>query len=110
MTAEFAFRGDGRFEGLVRGLALGRNVLRAALPNGWASRIDLVNHPSSGPLFSGPQLEPWGCQPGAVDPQCDQAPTFTYLYMSTNPAKSGFSHMTRRARLPTSLKRRPMRA
>lgn len=90
VTTEFAFRGDGRFEGLVRGFALGRNVLRAALPNGWASQIDLVNHPSSGPLFSGPQLEPWGCQPGAVDPQCDQAPTFTYLYMSTDPGKSGF--------------------
>jgi hypothetical protein len=41
-------------------------------------------------VFSGPQLEPWGCQPGAVNQQCDQAPTFKFLYMSTNPTKPGF--------------------
>ncbi len=89
-TDDFAFRRGGRFEGLVTGLALGRNVLRARLRGGWVARITLVNHPDSGPVFSGPQLEPWGCQPSAVDKQCDQPPTFQYLYMSTNPSKQGF--------------------
>ncbi len=86
----FAVRAGGRFEGLVRGLRLGRNVLRATLPGGWGARLTLVNHPIGGPLFSGPQLEPWTCQPTALDKQCDQPPSFTYVYMSSNPAKPGF--------------------
>ncbi len=86
VTQAFAFRKDGRFEGLVTGLTLGRNVLQATLKSGWAARITLVNHPSSGPVFEGPQLKPWTCQAGATDKQCNQPPTFTYLYESTNPA------------------------
>ena len=82
----FAFRSDGRFEGLVTGLRLGSSVLQATLTNGWATKITLVNHPSGGPIFSGPQLKPWSCQAGATDTRCDQPPTFTYLYRSTNPA------------------------
>src|SRR5262249_55464125 len=89
VTNDFGFRADGRFEGLVTGLALGPNVLRATLRSRWASQIILVNHPTGGPVFAGPQLEPWGCQAGAVDQQCDQAPTFTYRYMSTTPGKVG---------------------
>jgi hypothetical protein len=90
VTKDFAVRSDGRFEGLVTGLAPGRNVLRATLSSGWEARITLTNHPIGGPVFSGPQIEPWTCQTGAVDKKCDQAPTFQYVYMSTNPAKSGF--------------------
>jgi Tannase-like family of unknown function (DUF6351) len=89
-TGLFAFRANRSFEGLVRGLKLGRNVLRATLPNGAGARITLVSHPIGGPLFSGPQVEPWVCQATAVDKKCDQAPTYNYLYISTNPAKSGF--------------------
>ena len=90
VTNQFAFRKDGRFEGLVSGLSLGGNVLQATLKTKWAARITLVNHPSSGPVFEGPQLKPWTCQAGATDKQCDQPPTFTYIYKSTNPAKTGF--------------------
>jgi hypothetical protein len=90
VTKDFATRQDGRFEGLVTGLALGRNVLQATLRGGWASQIVLVNHPAGGPVFSGPQLEPWLCQPGAVDAQCDQTASFEFVYMSTNPAAPGF--------------------
>jgi hypothetical protein len=89
VTGQFAVRSGGRFEGLLRGLRLGRNVLRATLPDMAGARLTLVNHPISGPLFSGPQLEPWTCQPTAVDKKCDQRPSYAYLYMSTNPAKSG---------------------
>ncbi len=90
VTSQFAIRGDRRFEGLVGGLRLGPNVLRATLHDGAGARLTLVNHPIGGPLFSGPQLEPWTCRPTAVDKQCDQPPSFRYLYISTNPAKSGF--------------------
>ncbi|HET7051545.1 MAG TPA: DUF6351 family protein [Solirubrobacteraceae bacterium] len=90
VTRAFATRGDGSFEGLVTGLKLGRNTLQATLPSGWAARITLLNHPIGGPVFSGPQLKPWACQQGARDQQCDQPPSFSYVYQSTNPAKQGF--------------------
>ncbi|HEV3129303.1 MAG TPA: DUF6351 family protein [Solirubrobacteraceae bacterium] len=90
VTRAFAFRRDGRFEGLLTRLALGRNVLRATLRSGWRAQITLTNHSNAGPVFSGPQLKPWTCEPGAVDAQCDKPPTFTYLYMSTDPSKHGF--------------------
>jgi hypothetical protein len=90
VTRDFAIRRDGHFEGLVTGLALGRNVLQVTLRSGWAARITLVNHPIGGSVFSGPQLEPWICEQGAVDKKCDQATGFKYVYMSTDPMKSGF--------------------
>ena len=90
VSADFAFRPDGRFEGLVTGLALGPNLLQAYLPGVNGAQITLVNHPGGGPVFSGPQVQPWTCQSGAVDSQCDQAPTFAFVYISTNPSKSGF--------------------
>ena len=90
VTKRFAVRANKRFEGVIRGLKLGRNELRATFRNGSGARIALVNHPSGGPLFSGPQVQPWVCQPTATDAKCDQAPTYKYLYMSTNPTTTGF--------------------
>jgi hypothetical protein len=90
VTSQFAVRPNGQFAGLVHGLRLGANVLRATLPDGAGARLTLVNHPIGGSLFSGPQAEPWTCQATAVDKQCDQPASYTYLYMSTNPTKSGF--------------------
>jgi len=90
VTKDFAFRQGGGFEALLTGLRLGTNVLQASLPSGWAARITLFNHPFGGPVFSGPQLEPWGCEAGATDSKCDKAPTYTYMYMSTDPAQTGF--------------------
>ena len=91
VTRAFAFRKDGRFEALLTGLKLGPNILQAKLASGWAARITLVNHPLGGPIVSGPQLQPWACQAGATDKQCDQPATFTYLYKSTNPAATGLT-------------------
>ncbi|HTU98675.1 MAG TPA: DUF6351 family protein [Solirubrobacteraceae bacterium] len=82
VSADFARRRDGQIEGLVSGLRLGRNTLKAVFPDGSGAKLTLVNHPNGGPLFSGPQLQPWKCQVGAVDAQCDQAPTYTYEYWS----------------------------
>lgn len=90
VSTDFALRADGGFEGLVTGLSLGPNLLQANLPDGSGARITLVNHPNGGPVFSGPQVQPWTCQTGALDSQCDQAPTYQFVYMSTNPTKSGF--------------------
>jgi hypothetical protein len=89
VTREFATRKNGQFEGLVSGLAVGLNVLTAELPDGHGARITITNHPNGGPVFSGPQIEPWTCQVGATDKQCDEPPKYTYLYESTNPTKAG---------------------
>ena len=41
-------------------------------------------------MFTGPQVQPWTCQPGARDKQCDQPPTYAFFYKSTSATKSGF--------------------
>jgi hypothetical protein len=89
VNREFAMRANGSFEGLLTGLKLGRNVLSAVLPNGDGARITITDHPIGGPVFSGPQIEPWTCEAGAIDKKCDQAPKVQYLYKSTNPSASG---------------------
>src|SRR4051812_3244279 len=90
VTSAFAVRADGRFEGLVNGLALGQNQLQTTLPGATGATIMLTNHPIGGPVLSGPQLQPWTCQSTAVDSQCNQPPTYRYVYKSTDPTKSGF--------------------
>ena len=82
----------GRIEGLVTGLALGANTVTVRVPGGGA-RLTLVNHPIGGPAFSGPQIQPWACQAGALDKQCN-APVvyaFSYLPAGTAGAKVGAS-------------------
>jgi Tannase-like family of unknown function (DUF6351) len=88
ITSDFAVRADGRDEGLVSGLTPGRHVLKAILADGRGAQLTLVDHPSSGPLFSGPQLQPWTCETGATDAQCDRPATISYLYRSTDPSKT----------------------
>jgi Tannase-like family of unknown function (DUF6351) len=90
VTSAFAVRADGRFEGLVTGLALGPNQLQATLPGATGAKITLTNHPIGGPVLSGPQLKPWTCQSTAVDSQCNQPPSYRYVYKSTDATKSGF--------------------
>ena len=86
VTRRFAVRRDGRFLGLVTGLAVGRNVLRATAP-GWSGRTVVTDHPNGGPVFSGPQLGPYVCQATARDAQCNEPPSYSWLYRSTDPTK-----------------------
>jgi hypothetical protein len=83
VTSAFAVRGNGRYEGLITGLSLGRNVLTARAPGAKDASITVTNHPNGGPVFSGPQVQPWVCQATAVDSQCNQAPTYSYQYKSS---------------------------
>lgn len=65
----FALRADDRFIGLVVGLDLGENTISAHSKDRPSRSVDLVvtNHPASGPIFSGPRLEPWICaEPSAT--------------------------------------------
>jgi heme-degrading monooxygenase HmoA len=89
VTREFAVRANGKFEGLVTGLRSGTNVLKAVMPDGYGARLTITNHPIGGPVFSGPQIQPWQCQSGASDPQCDQAPGYAYYYVPAGQANAG---------------------
>jgi hypothetical protein len=80
VTGKFAVRPNGLYEGLVTGLKLGVNQLSAVLPGGRGATITLTDHPIGGPVFAGPQLAPWTCEPGATDTQCDKPPVYSYLY------------------------------
>jgi hypothetical protein len=75
--------------GLVTGLTPGRNLLEAG-----GARLVIENHPISGPIVSGPQLQPFVCQTDAfalpdgtmfgpsLDAACSAATKVTYVYMS----------------------------
>ena len=47
--------------GLVGGLAIGSNLLEARMARHTAS-LELVNHPITGPVFSGPHQQPFVCE------------------------------------------------
>ncbi|CAB4719609.1 MAG: hypothetical protein F2667_09885 [Actinobacteria bacterium] len=84
VTRSFAVRKDGRYLGLVRGLELGRNVVTATA-GAVTGRAVIVNHPNGGPVFSGPQTRHYRCQETARDDRCNEAPTYTLLYKSSDP-------------------------
>jgi hypothetical protein len=89
VTRAFRHRSGRRREGVVGGLRLGRNRLTATARGARGARLTITNHPNGGPVFSGPQIQPWKCQKTAVDAHCNQPPVFTYLYKSTDRSKAG---------------------
>ena len=48
--------------GLVSGLALGKNSLEAKAKGAGTDKLEIQNHPIAGPIFSGPQEQPYFCQ------------------------------------------------
>src|SRR3546814_1005722 len=68
VSGAFASTEDGTLRGLVTGLDVGDNTFKVQYPGGRA-QTTLVDHPNGGPILSGPQLQPWTCQDGAVDAQ-----------------------------------------
>src|SRR4051794_11934447 len=83
VSGAFAPRPNGRYEGLVTGLALGDNVLTARVLSGASANVTIVNHPNGGPVFSGPQVRPWKCQATATDAQCNEPVSYSYEYKSS---------------------------
>jgi hypothetical protein len=93
VTSAFAVRPGGQFAGLVTGLQNGANLLTAETGGRrrQAAAIVLTNHPNGGPVFAGPQVQPWDCllrpeQTGLgapTDAQCDTAAVTAFLYQST---------------------------
>src|SRR4051794_34237199 len=89
VTSKFAPH-DGRLEALVEGLKPGANTLTARMPDGSGAQLTITNHPIGGPIFSGPQIEPWYCADGALDKQCNRPTTYTWQYKSSSP-NGGFA-------------------
>jgi hypothetical protein len=87
-SSAFAAQSEQATRGLVTGLAEGANTVEARLPDGSGAKITLTDHPQGGPLFAGPQVQPWTCEAGAADSQCNKAPSYKYLYKSSNPEKT----------------------
>lgn len=77
-TKNFSAPG-GRVLGVISDLRVGPNRV-VAKQGGQKAVLKVTNHPIGGPVLSGPQLQPWTCQDGAKDAQCNQKPSVTYLY------------------------------
>ncbi len=90
VTQQFSLSTGGSYMGLVSGLVDGGNVVTAHFPGGGSSAYAITNHAQGGPVISGPQSQPRVCQQGAVDAQCNQPVSFAYVYLSSDPAKTGF--------------------
>lgn len=74
-----------RLLALVDGLSVGENTLSTNIGNS----LTVVNHPSGGPVFTGPHIQPWKCQDSAVDENCNQPVEYRWLYKSSNSLQGG---------------------
>src|SRR5436190_1438917 len=81
--------GARQLTGLVAGLPVGRVALTARIRQGGAARLYVTNHPIGGPVFAGPQIQPWTCQSGAKDKQCNQPPSFQFFYLRKGSSTQG---------------------
>lgn len=94
-----AFRPEGEggaLVGHVDGLAQGRNLLAAKDRKGRRASLVLTNYPITGPIFSGPQSQPYVCQTDrfglpdgsflgpSTDAQCSAPTRIMYLYRTKN--------------------------
>jgi hypothetical protein len=82
VTDAFAVRPNGKFQGLLTGMHNGANDI-VATAAGQQAELTITNHPIGGPVFSGPQLQPWYCLAGALDAQCNRPVTYAYQYKSS---------------------------
>jgi Tannase-like family of unknown function (DUF6351) len=75
-----------RSVGLVGGLQIGKNSIEARIGDGVMARLDIVDHPLAGPIFSGPHQVPFACQTdrnGLSKPQdgdCSAQTIISYYY------------------------------
>jgi len=89
INSAFALRANGKYQGLVTGLREGANLLTARLP-GSGAQITITNYSIGGPVFSGPQVQPWLCQTTnnpslgpAIDDKCNAPSAYRYRYRTT---------------------------
>ena len=89
VSSTFALRPNGRVQGLVTGLPVGESTLTAALGGSQSTRMLITNHPIGGPIFAGPQVQPWVCRTEelglgpSIDTQCNAPSKVEFFYRST---------------------------
>ncbi len=98
VTSDFTPTGDDTLEGVVDGLDLGDNEVSVRHGRGRRALASttLVNHPSSGPIFSGPQQQPFACATAGhrgnaelgpvLDDDCTIATVVSWKYRTTGGA------------------------
>jgi hypothetical protein len=94
VTALFHSRqGAGAPLALLSGLKPGHNGFEVVVDGQVEARVDIIDHPLSGPIFSGPHQEPFTCQTVAnglgppLDADCAAHPIVKYYYKSTEVAQ-----------------------
>src|SRR5882757_1201238 len=91
ISQTFARRDNGRILGVVQGMSDGTHVLAARATHLTGAQLTLDNHPVGGPVFSGPQIQPWICttqQLGlgqATDATCNAPTHYDWYYMPSDP-------------------------
>ena len=81
--------GPRRYRALVKRMPEGKVPLIARIRGGSAAKLKITNHPIGGPIFAGPQIQPWDCQDTAVDAQCNEKRTFELLYLPEGASTEG---------------------
>src|SRR5690349_10400248 len=90
VSGAFKQRADSRVVALVTGLKEGANVVTARRGSA-SARLTITNYPIGGPIFSGPQVQPWVCaeakanglSTAATDAQCNVASEDHLFYRTT---------------------------
>lgn len=111
VTSNFSPK-DGAMVGLISGLKLGKNVITANA-GGRTSRLTLTNYNRSGPIFSGPQQQPYICETDAFklpdgstlgpaqDAACNAPTSVMFVYRST--ADNTFKPLPSATSLPADI-------
>jgi hypothetical protein len=89
VTGALERTGKRKLTGVVEGLREGRNKLVARVDGGGAAKLIVTNHPIGGPIFAGPQIQPWTCQETAQDAQCNEPAQFRFLYLPEGASQQG---------------------
>lgn len=103
VSAAFARRANGRVMGLLTGLAEKTSTLTARAAGAASASLALSNHPNGGPVFAGPQVQPWPCLEGAVDAQCNRPVSYLFKYRSTRPGGTNALAVYNPANPPTDV-------
>jgi hypothetical protein len=91
ISGTFAKRDNGRVLGVITGMTDGPHTLTATAAGVTGAQLALDNHPIGGPVFSGPQLQPWFCTTrlhgleNAKDDQCNAPTRYEWYYMPADP-------------------------
>jgi hypothetical protein len=90
VTRSFTAQPNGSLLGVVRGLRGGANTITASAAKNQHATLRVVNHPRSGPIFSGDQQRPFYCQTEAFglapaqQPLCEAPTVVSYVYRTTS--------------------------